>query len=248
MMGKRKGFTLVELLVVIGVITILVGMLIPRVEKAKESARRTSNLSSLRAIAMAYQNYSADDVDGRSIDLSDGNRKGVEWALILARGGYLNDPHMYCFAGDSGASKIVKNTIVDGTLNDNDAWGGGECEFSVYVVSGIPADAPSSTTPIAFTRGIPSAANDLRNSGDGTKVAKWPEDGVYGSRGGQIVYLDNHVKWYDDLGGTGEAGKLVAWNGDPTNDIAKTIPSSAYILNAKGDVTIPGTGNTDEGE
>jgi prepilin-type processing-associated H-X9-DG protein len=150
---------------------------------------------------------------------------------------------MYCFAGDSGASKIVKNTIVGGNLNDNDAWGN-DCEFSVYVISGIPIDAPPSTTPLAFTRGIPKVENDLRNGG--TKVAKWPENGVYGTKGGQIVYLDGHVKWYDDLGGLGEAGKLVAWNGAPTNDIAKTIPSSAHILSAAGEIEA-GTGDVEEG-
>lgn len=75
-MRKQNGFTLIELLVVISIIALLMSILMPALDKAKDQARRVFCLNNLHQIGLAMIMYADDNDDYIT-------RNGGEWVFLF---------------------------------------------------------------------------------------------------------------------------------------------------------------------
>lgn len=94
-MSRRRGFTMVELLVVVGIIVLLMGILLPALGKVRESARRTACMSNLRQLTQAWLAYAADHDRELPVNGIDGN-----WVMPGAARDAVTSGKLYRYVND----------------------------------------------------------------------------------------------------------------------------------------------------
>jgi len=101
---RREGFTLVELLVVIAIIGVLVGLLLPAVQSAREAARRTQCLNNFKQIGLAFHGY------------HDAN-KALPYALMLDLRAYPDPTKINAQCWGSRILPYLEQTALYSTYN-----------------------------------------------------------------------------------------------------------------------------------
>jgi prepilin-type N-terminal cleavage/methylation domain-containing protein len=86
----RSGFTLIELLVVISIIALLIGLLLPAIQKVRESANRISCGNNLHQLGLAFTCYHNDWNSLPPCQLDNG---GATWAVLILP--YMEQGNLY---------------------------------------------------------------------------------------------------------------------------------------------------------
>jgi prepilin-type N-terminal cleavage/methylation domain-containing protein/prepilin-type processing-associated H-X9-DG protein len=133
--GRRRAFTLVELLVVIGIIAILVAILLPALNKARQAAQETQCMSNLRQFGFGFQIYADANKgflpeDGPTGEKTDPIGRGINAAAFDKKGNYIpygiDDPALWYNA----IPPLVNNHAYSDLIAD-------------YLFNGIPSELPT---------------------------------------------------------------------------------------------------------
>ena len=180
---SRRGFTLVELLVVIGIIAVLVAILMPALSRAREASRRTKCQSNLRSLAQAMYLYAGAFRDR----LPNTNPPGVAYSdaaidavLISFARDYVAVPGIFHCPSDTDPEPTEINNAVIGMENS------ARISYDFYSVYWLPEKGPKlamlKNAPLVWELGI-----------DPTETVRPGQN--HGPKGAYVAHSDGHVEW-----------------------------------------------------
>jgi prepilin-type N-terminal cleavage/methylation domain-containing protein/prepilin-type processing-associated H-X9-DG protein len=177
----RRAFTLVELLVVIGIIAVLVGLLLPGVSRARESAKRVKCLSNLRSLASAVIMY-ADSSKGWLPNMNPTNTVNDDAAtrevLVALNREFIKAPAVFhCPSDEDPEPQEIETANYNGPTS-------ARVSYDFYSVWWEPENGPK----LVRVKDAPLAW-DLDG---GRPLIRYQN---HGRTGGNVAYSDGHADW-----------------------------------------------------
>lgn len=191
MRNIRKAFTLIELLVVIAIIAILIGLLLPAVQKVREAAARANCQNHLKQIALAVHNYhdTHSQIPYSRIDA------GWTWAILilpfLEEGAFFEQWRQngtsYYSASTALRTRPVKTYFCPSRRS---ATSGVTVSTTGDVNQSTPggANTPGAVGDYAASVGDPSGTNDYQDGHPLIPVGGQAANGVFIYTGGNLSF------------------------------------------------------------
>lgn len=238
---SRSGFTLVELLVVIAIIGILVGMLLPAVQAAREAARRTTCLNNIRQLGLAVQSYNAAHQRLPSGSATDGESMFIKLTPYLDNQSIADD-----FRGNTSPTieaKLVQFSQINfGILHCASATGiGTEADAPAAAVGAFTSHYVGSAGPVSSDAEDPASDNTDQKGSRAFSFTPSAAVGAIGLRGmfsPKIIGVTGTNRQVTMVQYKTKEGKKIA---DVTDGMSNTI---AFFESSRNDYTSSDGSNT----